>query len=341
MTTEDIADAFEITSKLMELHNENSFKVKAMASAAYRLSKTRIDLSDKSIEELTQIEGITKGLAEKIIDLNERGTTKELEELLSKTPSGVIEMLGIKGIGPKKVRQLWLELELESVTELLYACQENRLVTIKGFGEKTQQTIIQNIEFKKSNAGKFHFSYAEKIAKPIIDSLLKLTDYVSLTGAMYRKCEIIDEIDILVGDQSIDLDDYYSENIPINFIQVNETVFYRTLVETSSTKEHLSGIQFQNLEIKKYNSEKDIYSNLNIQYCEPELREGLFELEKAKANTLPKLIELTDLKGILHNHTTYSDGLNTLEEMAIYAKQLGYEYLGICDHSKVQVMLAV
>jgi DNA polymerase (family 10) len=334
MNTEDIADAFEITSKLMELHNENSFKVKAMASAAYRLSKTRIDLSDKSIEELIQIEGISKGLAEKIIDLNTRGTTIELEELLSKTPSGVIEMLGVKGIGPKKVRQLWLELELESVTELLYACHENRLVTLKGFGEKTQQTIINNIEFKKSNAGKFHFSYAEKIAKPIIEALLKLTDYVSLTGAMYRKCEIIDEIDILVGDESIDLDEFYSENIPINFIQVNETVFYRTLVETSSTKEHLSGIQFQNLDIKKYNSEKDVYTNLNIQFCEPELREGLFELEKAKAHTLPKLIELTDLKGILHNHSTYSDGLNTLEEMAVYAKQLGYDYLGMCDHSK-------
>jgi DNA polymerase (family 10) len=334
MTTEDIADAFEVTSKLMELHNENSFKVKAMASAAYRLSKTRIDLNNKSIEELTQIEGISKSLAEKIIDLHERNTTKELEELLAKTPQGVIEMLGIKGIGPKKVRQLWLELNLESVTELLYACHENRLLELKGFGEKTQQTIIQNIEFKKSNAGKFHFSYAEKIAKPIIEALLKLTDYVSLTGAMHRKCEVIDEIDILVGDETIDLDDYYSEQIPINFIQVNATVFYRTLIETSSTKEHLSGIQFQNLDIKKYNSENDIYSNLNIQYCEPELREGLFELEKATTHTLPKLIELADLKGILHNHSTYSDGLNTLEEMAVYAKQLGYEYLGMCDHSK-------
>ena len=213
MTTEDIADAFEITSKLMELHNENSFKVKAMASAAYRLSKTRIDLNNKSIEELTQIEGISKSLAEKIIDLHERNTTKELEELLSKTPQGVIEMLGIKGIGPKKVRQLWLELNLESVTELLYACHENRLLELKGFGEKTQQTIIQNIEFKKSNAGKFHFSYAEKIAKPIIEALLKLTDYVSLTGAMHRKCEVIDEIDILIA-SSIKSFIYYKMNWP-------------------------------------------------------------------------------------------------------------------------------
>lgn len=334
MTTEDIADAFELTSKLLELHNENSFKVKAMATAAYRLSKTRLDLSDKSVEELTQLEGIGKGIAEKIIELNQRNSTKELDELLSKTPQGVIEMLGIKGIGPKKVRQLWKELELESVTELLYACHENRLLELKGFGEKTQQTIIQNIEFKKNNAGKFHFSYAEKIAIPIINELLKLTDYVSLTGAMYRKCEVIDEIDILVGDENIELDDYYSELIPINFIQVNETVFYRKLVETSSTKEHLTGINFSALPIKKYNSEKDIYSSLNYQYCEPELREGLFELEKAKSNTLPKLIELTDLKGILHNHSTYSDGLNTLEEMAVYCKELGYEYLGMSDHSK-------
>ena len=105
-------------------------------------------------------------------------------------------------------------------------------------------------------------------------------------------------------------------------------------METSSTKEHLEGINFNTLATKKYDSEESIYSNLNIQYCEPELREGLFELEKAKNNQLPKLVELTDLKGILHNHSTYSDGMNTLEEMAVYCKELGYQYLGICDHSK-------
>ena len=337
MTTEDIADALEITAKLMELHNENPFKIKAISSAAYKLGKTRLDLNNQTVDELTKIEGISKSLAEKIIDFTTTGTTKELHELIAKTPAGVIEMLGIKGLGPKKVRQLWQELELESVTDLLYACHENRLVELKGFGEKTQNTIIQNIEFKIKNTGWFHYAYAEKIGQPIIDAIKNITDLVSFTGAMYRRCEVIEEIDILVGDESIDLDEYYSETIPINFIQVNGNVFYRKLVETSSTKEHLEGINYKVLETKKYDSEESIYSNLNIQYCEPEIREGLFELDKAKNNQLPKLIELTDLKGILHNHSTYSDGMNTLEEMATYCKDLGYQYLGICDHSQTAV----
>ncbi len=337
MTTEDIADALELTGKLMELHGENPFKIKSINSAAYKLSKTRLDLSNPSVEELTKMEGIGKSLAEKIIEFTATGSTKELNDLIANTPSGVIEMLGIKGLGPKKVKQLWEELELESVTDLLYACHENRLIELKGFGEKTQNTIIQNIEFKIKNTGWFHYAYAEKIGQPIIDTIKELTDYVSFTGAMYRKCEVIEEIDILVGDESIDLDEFTSDTIPLNFIQVNPNVFYRTLVETSSTAEHLNGINFNALETKKYDSEEAVYSNLKIQYCEPELREGLFELEKAKNNQLPKLIEYSDLKGILHNHSTYSDGMNSLEEMARYCKELGYQYLGICDHSQTAV----
>ncbi len=337
MTTEDIADKLELTAKLMELHNENPFKIKSINSAAYKLSKTRIDLTEPTVEGLTKLEGIGKSLAEKIIEFNTTGSSKELEDLIQKTPEGVIDILSIKGLGPKKVRQLWQKLEIESVTELLYACHENRLLELKGFGEKTQNTIIQNIEFKNKNTGWFHYAYAEKIGQPIIDSIKKYTDLVSFTGAMYRRCEIIEEIDILIGDETIDLDDFFSETIPLNFIRVNSNLFYRKLVETSGTKEHLDGINFKTLETKKYDSEESVYSNLNIQYCEPELREGLFELENIKNRALPKLIEYSDLKGILHNHSTYSDGMNTLKEMAVYCKQLGYEYLGICDHSKSAV----
>jgi DNA polymerase (family 10) len=123
----------------------------------------------------------------------------------------------------------------------------------------------------------------------------------------------------------------------VNFIQVNEAVFYRMLVESSSTPEHLAGIDFSQLGIKKYNSEEEVYAGLNVQHCEPELREGHFEIEKAKNHELPKLIEYSDLKGILHNHSTYSDGMNSLQEMAVYCKELGYQYLGICDHSQTAV----
>ena len=337
MTTEDIADALELTAKLMELHNENPFKVKAISTAAYKLGKTRLDLNNLSVEELTKIEGIGKSIAEKIHEFTTAGISNELRELTTKTPVGVVDMLGIKGLGPKKVRQLWLELELESVTDLLYACHENRLVELKGFGEKTQNTIIRNIEFKLSNTGKFHYAYAEKVGQSIIDAIKAQTDLVSFTGAMYRKCEVIEEIDILVGDESIDLDEFGSDTVPVNFIQVNEAVYYRTLVESSSTAEHLAGIDFSQIPVKRYQSEQEVYAALNVQYCEPELREGHFEIEKAKNHTLPALIEYSDLKGILHNHSTYSDGMNSLQEMAMYCKELGYQYLGICDHSQTAV----
>src|SRR5436190_16370774 len=112
MTTEDIADILDITSKLMDLHEENPFKVRAMAGAAYNLSKTRLDLNGKSKEEIEQLEGVGKGIAAKIFELQQTGTTQELEELRGKTPIGVIEMLGVKGLGPKKVRQLWKGLEV-------------------------------------------------------------------------------------------------------------------------------------------------------------------------------------------------------------------------------------
>ncbi len=337
MTTEDIADALELTAKLMELHNENPFKVKAISAAAYKLGKTRLDLNHLSVEELTKIEGIGKSIAEKIHEFTTAGISNELRELNTKTPVGVVDMLGIKGLGPKKVRQLWLELELESVTDLLYACHENRLVELKGFGAKTQQTIIQNIEFKLSNTGKFHYAYAEKIGQPIIDAIRQQTDLVSFTGPMHRKCEIIEEIDILIGDESVDLDAFATDSIPLNFIHASEALFYRTLVESSSTPEHLAGIGFSLLPAKRYQSEQDVYAALGVQYCEPELREGHFEIEKAKSHSLPALVEYSDLKGILHNHSTYSDGMNSLQEMALYCKELGYQYLGICDHSQTAV----
>ncbi len=141
MITENISDFLELTAKLLELHNENPFKIKAISSAAYRISKMNIDLSFKSLEELEAIDGIGKGIASKINELNLTGTTSELQTLLNKTPDGLLDVLKVKGLGPKKVAQLWKELQIESVGELLYACNENRLIKLKGFGIKTQDEI--------------------------------------------------------------------------------------------------------------------------------------------------------------------------------------------------------
>ena len=338
MRSEDIIYSLEITAKLLELHNENPFKIKAYSNAAYKFSKLRFDFEGKTQSEIQSIEGIGKGISEKVFELMSTGKLKELSELIEKTPSGLIEMLGVKSLGPKKVRQLWQELQIESVGELLYACSENRLTSLKGFGEKTQLQIKQNIEFKIANNNKFHFASIEKPLNEVVQMLSIQNPQlkISLVGQVARKCEIIDNIELLIGGKIlIDLKQQTdSLPLPINYIFCEEKDFYYKLVELTSTSEHLQKIKFGTLTKREYSNSEEIYSSLGLQYIVPELREGLAEVELAKENKLPELIKVEDLKGALHNHTTYSDGANTLKEMANYCKSLGYEYLGICDHSK-------
>lgn len=337
MTTEEIAYTLKLTAQLMELHEENPFKIKSIANAAYKLNKTDVNLEGKSLQELEQIEGIGKGIAAKINELQTSGVLKELNEMLDKTPRGVVEMMGVKGIGPKKVGQLWRELELESIGELLYACNENRLVTLKGFGAKTQAEVKKQIEFHQTNKGKFHYATIEEFALKLVEALKTKynTALISLTGEMRRKCEIINKIEILIASASpVNIDGIENRtNIKIELITCSENEFYTKLFETTATKDHLLQVTSIKNQVAG-NSEEEIYQANGLQYIEPELREGLNEVELARKNEIPKLIEVTDLRGILHNHSTYSDGVNTLKEMAEYCKELGYEYLGMCDHSQ-------
>ena len=338
MSSDEVIEALELTAKLFELHNENPFKIKALTNAAYKLSKLRYEFEGKSHEEIESIEGIGKGISSKIIELLKTGSTTELTDLFEKTPEGVIKMLGIKGLGPKKVRQLWQELGIESVGELLYACNENRLTSLKGFGEKTQAQIKQNIEFKISNNHKFHFAAIEKPVNDLVELISEKQNelQIAVVGQLARKCEVIDKIEILVDGEILFDFSLIERSIPlkVNFIYCKPNEFYYKLVEITSTLEHLEKINFDSLDSKEFFDDEEIYQALNLQYIEPELREGLNEVVFAQQHKIPKLIELEDLKGVLHNHTTYSDGVHTLSEMASYCKDLGFEYLGICDHSK-------
>lgn len=337
MTNDEITDALDLTAKLMELHGENAFKTRAYTNAAYKLDKLRYDFTNKTAKDIEAIEGIGKGIASKIVELMTTGTTKELTELYEKTPQGVVQMMGIKGLGPKKVAKLWKELEVESIGELLYACNENRLTTLKGFGEKTQTQVKLNIEFKLANNHKFHFAALEKPVNNLVEFILEQQNelQVSVVGQLARKCEVVDKIEILLdGELTTDVS-AFEKTIPlkINYHNCEPSEFYYKLVELSSTPQHLQKVNFESLDTTEFYSEEEVYEALNLQYIEPELREGLTEVVLAQQNNLPQLIELSDLKGILHNHTTYSDGVHSLKEMADYCKELGYEYLGICDHS--------
>lgn len=338
MENDEIIHAIEITGKLMELHGENPFKTKAYSNAAFKLSKLRFDFEGKSKDQIEAIEGIGKTISSKIFELMTTGKTQELDELMLKTPAGVIDMMGIKGLGPKKVRQLWDELQLESVGELLYACNENRLITLKGFGEKTQQQIKNSIEFKLLNANKFHYAAIVGAVKALLDRLAQSQPELQAAevGELARKCEVIEKIEVLIGGElKCDLSEQ-ERNIPlkVNYIFCPPDEFYYNLIKFTSAEAHLEKINFSSLQKKNFEKPEDVYTTLSLPYIEPELREGLNEVELAGKNKIPRLIEYSDLKGILHNHTTYSDGVHTLKEMADYCKELGYDYLGICDHSK-------
>lgn len=357
MDNKAISKIFKLCSQLMELHNENPFRTKAMASASFKLDKLPFRIDDASLEELSAQPGIGKSTAEKAKEVTQTGTFRELQDLLANTPSGVVEMLTIKGLGPKKVQIIWQDLGIESVGELLYACNENRLVEAKGFGLKTQEEIKKSIEFSISNQG--WFLYAKVLSQADTFYAILKTHFpaslLSFTGDFRRKCEVLSTVDLLIS-ESIEavekfLADYTLVEKTENSLEITDELgftfkvfstnindFYRDLILSTGSTAHLD-LLFNILpDLPSLSSEEAIYRNLRLDYIEPELREGLDEIERAQNHTLPQLIQFKDLKGTLHNHSTYSDGVHTLEQMALHCKDaLGLAYLGICDHSRTAV----
>jgi len=356
MNNLDIASIFKLYGQLLELYGENPFKTRAYSNVAYTLKKMDKPVADIPIEEVAEMKGFGKAVVSKLDMLLKTGEIPQLKELMDKTPDGVMEMMGIKGLGPKKIGVLWRELGVESVGELLYASNENRLVELKGFGEKTQASIIKSLEYFNASRGKFHYAQAEAEANEIAGYLQEEfpDNRLSLTGAMRRCLDIVEEIDFLIADADlkelnaslsklklegkIDKQTWrgHSHNgIKLNFLVCPESEFEYHLFESTATESHLE--QLGKYSKDKSLSEEDIYKSVKLPFIEPELREGRGEVDWAKKKALPELVKMEDLKGLLHNHSTYSDGRNTLREMAEYMVELGYEYFGICDHSKTAV----
>ena len=360
MDNKTIIRALKLFAQLLELHEENPFKIKNISNAHFKLSKYAEPLSSKSLEDLAKIEGVGKSAAGKIIELIETGDIAELAAIRDLTPSGIIDMLQIKGIGPKKIRIIWKELNIDSIGELYYACNENRLVEAKGFGFKTQEDVKKQIAFFWSNSGKNLYANALVITEELIQNTKEVFTNIDIvyTGEMRRKCEIINEISLLINtEQKTELQHFIAEKMGFEVHIEQEN--YWILQTQNQTKIHckfsnnenwssqlflLTGNEAHFSEIANFNqkelvdihfeNEIKIYEHFQLPFIAPELREGLGEVAKAKAGKIPTLIELNDLRGSLHNHSTYSDGIHSLKEMADYCETLGYEYLGICDHSQ-------
>lgn len=350
MDNAQILYQLNLYSKLSELHGLNAFKVKAYSSAAFNLKKIKDPFNQLPDSALLAIPGVGKGVVQSIRDLCESQNWAELNELVSITPQGILEILKIKGLGPKKVSVIWRELQIETLGELLDACRQNRLVEVKGFGLKTQAEIVRNIEFLLLSEGKFHYArlwepatgFMEWLKKEFPDSLM------SFTGAFRRAATVLDEIEIItdidsdslieaMSSQNYDCIDNEGEirtklngQYPLLIYATYTEDFERELFETTGSKSHLNLIGYQRSE--SFNTEESYYKTKNLAWIPPEQREGMHELDP----DFPKSdwIEFWQLKGVLHNHTNYSDGLNSLLEMAEYAKSQKFEYLGICDHSQ-------
>ncbi len=361
-----ITKILKLTSQLMELHEVNAFKIRSYTSAIYSIDQSSVPLENLSKEELQNIGGIGKSIAEVICQLNESGTHAYLEELLTETPQGLLEVLQIKGLGPKKIKVLWKELNITSTHELLEACQSGEVAKLKGFGQKTQESIIQAMEYIASNQGKWHYAQAEPAVNALMDVLNDRFGKanIALTGDYARSLEIIDLIEVIFStDQpstaiqslkNMDLISWdqktsspFTWRGTLSDLELKLVIYtcppdkfiLEQLLRTATRAHLLSPIEnHQSLGefflSEKFASQEEAYAKAGLQYIAPELREGQFEIELAKENKLPTLVEEADLKGILHNHSTYSDGKHSLREMAEFCKEQGYEYLGISDHSQ-------
>ena len=352
MTNAEISDVFSLLSKLMDIHGENSFKTKSYANAAFQIDRLPVQLSEIDRHEIAAQKGIGESTATKVIELLDTGSLQVLQQLLDKTPSGILELMKIKGIGPKKIATIWHELGIESPGELLYACEENRLVNYKGFGEKTQSSIEEAIRYYLSNQGSFLYAQIEPIAWKLLSALQLWFDdeTICISGSFLRQLDTIDQLDYIIpysiGDiknvlrkqegfvcSAEDADSVfytYQQHLQIQLHSCTPESLVQTSFLVSCSSEYRDAFLQQYPDILEAGSEEEIYENQDLPYVPPCLRE---EQSQVGMMDVPNLIDVKDIRGIIHNHSTWSDGKYSIEEMAKACIEKGFEYLVMSDHS--------
>lgn len=323
---------------------------------------------------LTDLEGIGKDLAEKITILVTKGSLPFYNKLKRSIPAGVIEMMQVHGLGGKKIKTIYEKLKIKSIAALKKACQKGRLSKLRGFGTKTEKNILASLEHTETYQKRHYWWDAMEMASPILNSLRKLKGVkkAEIAGSLRRKLETVGDLDFLVsapnpvpimkwftsqpfvarilGKGGTKASIKLGNGIQADLRIVPEKQYGFALAYFTGSKQHnikmreraqergwkLSeyGLEKSPLSSKKTVTENDIFKALGLTYIEPELRENCGELEAAEKNKLPKLVTEKDIRGTFHNHTTASDGRSTLKEMALAAEDLGWEYIGISDHSK-------
>ena len=346
MQNSEIVYKIKLLGNLLELHDENPFKVRALQNAYNTLKKVADPISTMAPEALGALPCIGKAIVSAIKELGETGSIKELDQLLEKTPEGIVEMFNIKGIGPKKIAQFWHTMGLMSVGELIYYCIENRLKDAKGFGEKSQKDILEKAQHYLSSKGKWLYGRLEPILKDLEVALnsSEITRF-QLTGQAYRKSQIVDEVIYIVdaeewpvyieGFELNDQDDdsmmgVYKDELLVTFLLSVEDLSKEAFIQSFSEDVAIESLFDINKLPQGKENDRSIFEALSLPYIIPELRwnQDLFHLKEEE------LIKEEDIRGVVHCHTTYSDGIHTVKEMCNYAQDKGYEYIVITDHSQ-------
>jgi DNA polymerase (family 10) len=380
MDKKEIAQIFEEIALLLEMKDENPFRVRAYRNAARSLLN-----SDKNLKEqirdgtLTDLEGIGPDLAKKIATLVETGSLPFYEKLKKSVPEGLMALRQLRGLGPKKLKILYEKLKIHSLTALKKACEEGKLSKLPGFGAKTEQNFLDAFSRKESYQKRHLWWSAMERAAPLLEKLrqFKGVKQAEIAGSLRRKLETVGDLDLLVAAASpksvmkwfttqpevekvLALGDTKSTVLLEGGLQVDLRIvpdkeFGFALIYFTGSKEHniklrekarkmdwsLSEYGFEPLDKKQTPlslpanpSEADVHKALDLAYMPPEIRENMGEIEAAAKGKIPLFVQESDLRGTFHNHTTASDGRNTLKEMVLAAEKRGWEYFGISDHSK-------
>lgn len=388
MNKTEIAAVLSEIGQLLELKGENPFKIRAYQSGARLLESMGEDELARRVGDgtLEEVKGIGEALAQKIGELHRTGRLEFLEKLQASVPAGLVEILRIPGVGPKKARALHEQLGIASVAELQQACADGRVAALDGFGEKSQQKILEGIRNREAYGRRHLWSAAWDVSAPVLEGLraLPAVERAEACGSLRRRMETVGDVDFLVATRDpAAVTAWFTARPEIREVTaLGET---RTSVRFKSglqadlrlvppeqfvfTLHHLTGSKEHNVLMRQralarglsmsewglvpaegegtakvkaesagrptaIRTEEELFRALGLAFIPPELREGRGELEVAEAGGLPRLLEEGDIRGVFHNHTTESDGHNTLEEMVAAAEKLGFAYLGIADHSK-------
>jgi DNA polymerase (family 10) len=380
MDKSEVAAVLEEIAVLLELQGENPFRANAYARAGRAIAQLETNLDDVvKAGTLGDVPGIGESMVEKITTLVNTSRLAQYDDLKTKTPPGLLQMLRLPGVGPKKVKTLYDQLGIDDLIKLKAACEKGTVGKLKGFGEKTQKNILDGLAFLDQMGERVRIDQALSIAEAIIAELKKVPGIhrLELCGSLRRRRETIKDIDILVSaddaapimeafvklpmvqkiighgptKSSITVGgvDHHASRVMMNadLRVVSAKQFPFALNYFTGSKEHNIRLRQRAIDYgyrlneydlagckKPIKDEPDIYKALDLEYIAPELREDTGEIDAAAQSKLPHLLQPGDLHGCFHNHTTWSDGAATLEQMAEAAHALGYEYLGIADHSQ-------